>query len=80
MSDLVHIALLICMRQITPENTCLTNRGVNSNCNTVITAILFNWLSALNKVFHTDAFCYIYCYIFAIYTDLFTLIDLFITW
>ena len=37
--------------------TCLVNRGVNSNCNTVITAILFEWFSALNHVFHADIFC-----------------------
>ena len=47
-----------CM-QITSEKiyTCLiSSRGVTSSCNTVIT-ILFNWFSALDHVFHTDAFC-----------------------
>ena len=62
------------MSQIASEKiyTCLINRSVNTNCNTVITVILFNWFSMLTGIFYTDMF---FCFVSKIdmYADLFTL-------
>ena len=56
--------------------SCLLNRGVNSNSNTVIANLLFDWFPALNHTFHTDIFCSVNKIGFFIglfmYTDLFT--------
>ena len=42
------------------RSSYIINRDVNSNCSTVIIAILLNWFSALVHVFHTDIYCSIY--------------------